>query len=81
MDYKKIFSEYLDEDYKIRGKELICCCPFHEEYTPSFTANIETGLYRCFSCGAKGNATTFIAEMEGISTKEAWKKLQKLSRR
>lgn len=75
MDYEEIFSEYID-DYKIRRNELICCCPFHEETRPSFNANMETGLYKCFCCGAKGNATTFIAEMEGISTKEAWERLQ-----
>lgn len=75
IDYERIYSYYLD-DYKIRRKELICLCPFHEEDTPSFNANLETGLYKCFGCGAKGNVTTFVAEMEGVTTKEAWKKIQ-----
>lgn len=81
MDYEEIFSKYIEEDYKIRGNELICCCPFHDEYRPSFTANIETGLYHCFSCGEKGNVVTFVAKMEGITTKEAWKRLQNYERR
>lgn len=75
MNFEKVFSKYID-DYKIKGNELNCLCPFHEEDTPSFNANLETSQYHCFGCGAKGNAITFIAEIEGINTKEAWKKLQ-----
>ena len=73
-DYEEIVSKYID-DYEIRRDELICLCPFHEEDTPSFNFNIETGLYHCFGCGESGNAVTFVSKMEGISTKEAWKKL------
>ena len=79
MDYEEIYSQYID-DYKIRGNEIICCCPFHKDSRPSFTANTETGLYHCFSCGAKGNAITFLAEIENISNKEAWKKIEMLER-
>lgn len=75
MDYEEVFSKYI-EDYNIRRNELICCCPFHEEDNPSFCANLDTSQYHCFGCGAKGNAITFIAKMEGISTKEAWKRIK-----
>ena len=77
MRYEKAFTEYID-DYKIRRNELICLCPFHEEDTPSFNANLETGIYHCFGCGAKGNVRTFISKMEDIDADEAWKKLQDL---
>ena len=73
-NYEEIVSKYID-DYKIRRDELICLCPFHDEDTPSFNFNIKTGLFKCFGCGESGNAVTFVAKMEGISTKEAWKKL------
>lgn len=78
IDYERIYSYYLD-DYKIRRNELICLCPFHEEDTPSFNANLETGLYHCFGCGAKGNAITFIAKIENITNKEAWKKIERIN--
>lgn len=78
IDYEKIYSFYI-EDYKIRRNELICLCPFHEEDTPSFNANLETGLYKCFGCGAKGNVTTFVAEIENITNKESWKKIERLN--
>lgn len=71
IDYEELYSKYI-EDYKIRENELICSCPFHDDRTPSFNANLDTGLYQCFGCGAKGNATTFVANMEHIDTKKAW---------
>lgn len=77
MDYEKVFTKYVT-DYEIKENELNCLCPFHEEDTPSFYANLETGLYHCFGCGAKGNAITFISKIEGINNKEAWQKLQDL---
>jgi len=79
IDYGRIYSYYI-EDYKIRGNEFICLCPFHDEGTSSFNANLETGVYHCFGCGAKGNVVTFVAEMENINNKEAWKKIERLNR-
>lgn len=30
-------------------------CPFHDDRRPgSFRVNVQTGAYRCFSCGAAG---------------------------
>lgn len=40
---------------KVSGNDLMMCCPFHKENNPSFGINIETGLYNCFACGAKGH--------------------------
>lgn len=71
IDYEELYSNYI-EDYEIRGNELICSCPFHDDRTPSFNVNLDTGLYNCFGCGAKGNATTFVANMEHIDTGKAW---------
>ena len=79
IDYERIYTYYI-EDYKIRGNELICLCPFHDEYTPSFNANLENGVYHCFGCDVKGNVITFVAEIEHISRKEAWKKIEMLGR-
>lgn len=75
MNYKKIYSKYIEE-YKIRGNELICSCPFHDEDTPSFNVNLENSKFHCFGCGEKGNAITFVSKMESITTKEARKRIQ-----
>lgn len=47
------------------------CCPFHGDSNPSCGMHVETGLWKCFGCGISGNLTSFVAEMEGITLKEA----------
>jgi DNA primase len=39
-------------------------CPFHDEKTPSFTVSGDKGFYKCFGCGAYGNAIDFIMQFE-----------------
>lgn len=41
-------------------------CPFHEDHNPSFSVNIETGLFNCFSCGEKGDIFTFYMRLHGV---------------
>ncbi len=50
-------------------------CPFHSEKSPSFSVNGELGLYFCFGCGAKGDAITFLREIEHLDFLEAVEKL------
>jgi 5S rRNA maturation endonuclease (ribonuclease M5) len=40
-------------------------CPFHNDKTPSFSVNLNSGLWNCHGCGARGNAKQF-AERIGI---------------
>lgn len=49
-------------------------CPFHADTNPSFTANLETGAFRCMSssCGASGsNIVSFVSQRDGLSYREA----------
>lgn len=39
-------------------------CPFHDEKTPSFTVSADKGFYKCFGCGAYGNAIDFVMQYE-----------------
>lgn len=56
----------------IRGggsRNVAAKCPFHRklgqlENTPSFSMNLDTGLFFCFSCGEKGNLRTFLHKMQ-----------------
>jgi DNA primase len=50
-------------------------CPFHQEKSPSFTVHVVHQFYKCFSCGASGDAIKFVMEKEGISFYEALKSL------
>ncbi len=60
---------------KKKGQNLWACCPFHQEKTPSFSVSPNKGFYKCFGCGAAGDAITFIREIEGLNFAEAVKYL------
>ena len=46
---------------------LKALCPFHEDKDPSFTANLENSLWKCYGCDKSGNAQTFLQELENMS--------------
>lgn len=47
------------------GGSLKGLCPFHDERTPSFNVNTNTGRYHCFGCGEDGDGIAFIQEING----------------
>lgn len=58
-------------DLKKRGTSLIGNCPFHNEKTPSFHVSVAKGIYKCFGCGAGGDALKFVMDLEKYSYPEA----------
>ncbi|MCL2797691.1 MAG: CHC2 zinc finger domain-containing protein [Firmicutes bacterium] len=46
-------------------------CPFHSEKTPSFSVNRKGNYFKCFGCGASGDAIDFVAKRRGITVLEA----------
>jgi DNA primase len=46
-------------------------CPFHQERTPSFNVNGEKGFFKCFGCGAGGDAVKFVELYQKVSFPEA----------
>ena len=52
-----------------------CCCPFHNEKTPSFSVYKDNKRYHCFGCGESGDVITFVMKYYNISFKEALQKL------
>lgn len=62
----------LGVDIKRAGeREISGRCPVHakrtgrEDRSPSWSMNAETGLWICYSCGAKGTLTSLISEITG----------------
>ena len=51
---------------KRAGSNLVCCCPFHNEKTPSFTLYSNPSHFYCYGCGAGGDAITFVRRMENL---------------
>tara|TARA_B100001057_G_scaffold144274_1_gene144097 strand:+ start:1322 stop:3058 length:1737 start_codon:yes stop_codon:yes gene_type:complete len=72
----KLSSE-LEKKTKVikKGKDFWCCCPFHEEKTPSCKINDDQGSYYCFGCGAKGDIFTIYTDLYNFSFPDAVKEL------
>ena len=53
-----------------RGK---ICCPFHQERTPSF--HVYPDGFRCYGCGAAGDAVGLVARLEGLKPLDAARRI------
>jgi len=60
---------------KRHGGNLRGLCPFHQEKTPSFFVSPSKEIYKCFGCGASGNAVRFLMEHEKYTYPETLKYL------
>lgn len=61
-----------------RGRELVGLCPFHDDKNPSMWVNPVKRIYKCFSCGAGGDAFSFVMDYHKMTFPEA---LQRLAER
>lgn len=73
VDFAALVGEYTT--LTPNGSHFKGLCPFHQEKTPSFTINIEKGLYYCFGCQAGGNVFHFIMQQENLAFPDAVKAL------
>ena len=76
-DIVSVINHYISLTKK--GNNYTCCCPFHEEKTPSFVVSPQKAIFHCFGCGAGGNVLTFIKDYEGLNFVEAVEKLAELN--
>jgi len=62
---------------KPRGREHVGLCPFHDDRTPSMAVVTHKGnaFYKCFACGAAGNAIDFVMEFHKMAFPEALRHL------
>lgn len=58
-----------------RGDEYVCCCPLHNERTPSFTIFDGGHRWHCFGCGAGGDVLDFVQQLHGVGLVEAAERL------
>ena len=70
-------AEYIDERSNVglksdgsSGTELVIDCPICEASRKLYV-NERSGLWICYRCGEKGNATKLVSLIEGISFREA----------
>ncbi len=75
LDIVEVVSEQVI--LKKNGSHYWGLCPFHKEKTPSFSVNPQLGIYKCFGCGAGGDALKFIMQTKGIEFMDLIKDLAK----
>lgn len=56
---------------KREGASYKCCCPFHNEKTPSFIVSPTRNIAHCFGCNKSWDAIGFIREKQGMTFYEA----------
>jgi len=82
IDFKELRTRLRFEDVlrhygveiKRKGIQHLGFCPLPDHNgkrnSPSFSANLELGIFQCFGCGAKGNLLEFAAMMEKVSIED-----------
>ncbi|MEX0775942.1 MAG: DNA primase [Phycisphaeraceae bacterium] len=58
-----------------KGKEFLGLCPFHDDKNPSMHVSPAKQIYKCFSCGAGGDAFAFVMSYHKMTFPEAIKYL------
>ncbi|MEQ1885858.1 MAG: DNA primase [Bryobacteraceae bacterium] len=75
IDIVKVVGEYVRLRRVGATGRYLGLCPFHQEKTPSFNVNQTRQFYKCFGCGAGGDALKFVMEVEGLTFPETLKLL------
>lgn len=57
------------------GTSFSACCPFHADKTPSFRVYPDSRRFKCFGCGARGDAFEFLQRFEGKDFKTVVREL------
>lgn len=70
----------IERDLKLKrtGKNMVACCPFHNEKGPSFTVTPEKNTYRCYGCGAHGDAIEWMRNKHHMTFQDAVANLAEL---
>lgn len=75
IDIVHVVGEYVRLKRQGAGPRYSGLCPFHSEKTPSFSVHSTHQFYKCFGCGAGGDAIKFVMEIERFTFWEAVKYL------
>lgn len=54
-----------------KGREWVGLCPFHDDRSPSMFVSPAKQIFKCFACGAGGDALTFVQKYDGVEFPQA----------
>ena len=72
-DIVELVSQYVA--LKQKGREFVGLCPFHNDKNPSLNVSPGKQIFKCFACGAGGNAMQFVMGYEKMTFPEAVQRL------
>src|SRR5690606_5005542 len=81
--YDRLFRTYVPNLSEPNvSNEMYGSCPFHDDHDPSFSANVNTGLWYCHRCEIGGDAYEFLARLlEDVEPDEIRRHLAELTGR
>ena len=68
-DIVELIRPYLH--LKQTGSQFKGLCPFHDDKNPSLVISSDYQRYKCWACGASGNALDFVMNMDSVTFPEA----------
>ena len=68
LDIVEVVSQYVV--LKKSGANYWGLCPFHNDKKPSMSVSPSKGIYKCFSCGAGGDALNFLVKIQNREYKD-----------
>lgn len=68
-----VIGNYLS--IKRSGSAQVSLCPFHGDTKPSMNINDSKKIFKCFACGAAGDAITFVMKYRNLDYVEALKEI------
>ena len=69
VNKREFYRQFLE--LRQSGKLLWAVCPFHNDHSPSMSIDEDTGIFRCWSCGAHGDILDFYQRLTGKSLSES----------
>jgi len=75
MDVERLLDEMGVEHYRT-GDRFMVCCVFHNDTNPSCGIWVDSGYFKCFGCGEEGSMVDFLMEADGITCREAVRKVR-----
>lgn len=72
LEYRKCIKKA-----KVAGNSLTGLCPFHADKNNSFSVDLKTGKWHCFTEETGGNFIDFYAQINGMTTKDAYHEILK----
>ena len=68
LDIVDVVSQYVV--LKKCGANYLGICPFHNDKKPSMSVSPSRGIFKCFSCGAGGDALAFLVKIQNREYKD-----------